>query len=54
MREVLLFSNSNGLTAQKLARVCSNCMIQSDGGGKNDRSRSMALIFLHFLTTNSI
>ncbi|GMH76240.1 hypothetical protein TrLO_g4041 [Triparma laevis f. longispina] len=55
LREVLLFSKNNGLTAAKLARVCSNCMIQSDGG-KNEvgRSRSMALIFLHFLTTNTL
>ncbi|GMI22395.1 hypothetical protein TeGR_g5794, partial [Tetraparma gracilis] len=57
-REVLLFGQSNHLTAQKLARVCCNCLTnQAEAekekvGGK--AQRSMAVIFLHFLTTQSI
>jgi phosphatidylinositol-bisphosphatase len=56
-REILLFSNSNNLSPAKLARVCTSCLIRNDDatrGGKGDRSRNMSLIFLHFLTTNSI
>ncbi|GMH70934.1 hypothetical protein TrRE_jg13140 [Triparma retinervis] len=56
-REILLYSNSNNLSPAKLARVCTSCLIRSDEanrGGKGDRSRNMSLIFLHFLTTNSI
>ena len=57
-REVLLFNESNHLTAQKIARVCCNCLAnqeeaEKEGRGK-DRTRSMGVIFLHFLTTQSI
>ena len=53
-RELILYSESNGITPQKLARVCCNCMVGGEGGGNRERKLGMMMIFSHFLTTNSI
>ena len=53
-REVLLFSESNGINPQRLARVCCNCMVREGGGGNRERKLGILMIFTHFLTTTNI
>jgi len=61
-RECLLHSDRNGLSAPKLARICSNCLVLGaqgahsfdDNSGSIQRRTGLQLIMLHFLETSSI
>jgi len=63
-REALMYKDSNGLSAGKLARICCNCLILgsqgvTDRGGEvsadfNQMKTNMQLIMIHFLETSSI
>mmetsp|Transcript_4945 Transcript_4945/g.5126 ORF Transcript_4945/g.5126 Transcript_4945/m.5126 type:complete len:284 (-) Transcript_4945:639-1490(-) len=62
-REALLYKDSNLLSAAKLARICTNCMVLGVGAGAGSleetassitRRAGMQLIMLHFLETSSI
>jgi len=58
-REVLLYKESNGLTAAKLARICCTCCSPSPANvimesSMVQRRAGMHLILLHLLETNSI
>ncbi|OEU10210.1 DNase I-like protein [Fragilariopsis cylindrus CCMP1102] len=58
-REVLLYKESNGLTAAKVARICCTCCSPSPANvimesSMVQRRAGMHLILLHLLETNSI
>ena len=54
-RELLLYTESNRLTATKLAIVCCNCMVKTDTAENEDREvqrkHSLQHVISHFLTT---
>jgi hypothetical protein len=58
-REVLLYKESNGLTAAKVARICCTCCSPSPvnvimESSMVQRRAGMHLVLLHLLETNSI
>lgn len=55
-RECLLHAEHNKLSATKLARICSNCLVMGSGQPESDAQRrvGMQMIMQHFLSTTSI
>jgi phosphatidylinositol-bisphosphatase len=57
-RECLLYQQSNQLTGAKLARICVSCLVTGNQSQESrqatQRQKSMFLLMIHFLESNSI